>query len=174
MKAILKLDRQIIYWIQRHRNKVLDKIFAFITYLGDNGFIWLLYAIFFIIAGEGQTGETMITGLAISTIFCLVLIKRFAKRKRPCDHDKDHVLTIRRPSGHSFPSAHSSAAFSVAGVIYFMAPAFALPAIVLAVLIAFSRVYLFVHYPSDVIAGSVMGISFAALAVMVVERVLAL
>ncbi len=174
MKIIVRLDRKIIYWIQRHRNKIFDKIFAFITYLGDNGFIWLLYAIFFIMFGHGYTGETMITGLAISTIFCLVLVKRFAKRKRPCDLDQDHVLTIRRPSGHSFPSAHSSAAFSVAGVIYFMAPAFALPAIIIAILIAFSRVYLFVHYPSDVVAGCVMGISFASLAVLVVERVLAL
>ncbi len=174
MKAIIKFDRKVIYWIQRHRNKVLDKFFAFFTYLGDNGFIWLLYAIFFITFGHGHTGEAMITGLAISTIFCLVLIKRFAKRKRPCDHDKDHVLTIRRPSGHSFPSAHSSAAFSVAGVIYLLAPDFAVPALVIAVLIAFSRVYLFVHYPSDVIAGCIMGSSFAALAVTIVERVLAL
>ncbi len=174
MKSIIKIDKVIIYWIQRHRNKVLDKIFAFITYLGDNGFVWLLFIIFFIMTGKGFTGEAMFTGLAFSTIFCLVLIKRLAKRKRPCDHDKSHVLTIRRPSGHSFPSAHSSAAFSAAGVIYLMLPEYAALALVIASLIAFSRVYLFVHYPSDVIAGSVMGISFATLAVTVVERVVAL
>ncbi len=174
LRSIVKIDKKIIYWVQRHRNKVLDAFFVFVTHLGDNGFVWLWFAVYFILAQDNYTGETMITGLAFSTIFCLVFLKRIAKRKRPCDHDLTH-LTIRRPSGHSFPSAHTSAAFAVAGVIYLTAdPIFSIIAITLASLIAFSRIYLFVHYPSDVIAGVIMGVSFATLAVTAVTRIVAI
>ncbi len=174
LRQIVRIDKKIIYWVQKHRSKVLDRFFIFVTHLGDNGFVWLWLAVYFIMVQYRYTGEMMITGLAFSTVFCLVFLKRIAKRKRPCDHDATH-LTIKRPSGHSFPSAHTSAAFAVAGVVYLTAaPIFAIPAIVLASLIGFSRVYLFVHYPSDVIAGVFMGVSFASLAVTVVTRIVAL
>ncbi len=170
-KSIIKCDKAIIYWIQKHRNKVLDMFFIVITQLGDNGFVWLWLSVYFIVVQQGLIGETMITGLAMSTIFCQVFLKRIAKRKRPCDHDSKH-LTIRRPSGHSFPSAHTSAAFAVAGVVYLTAdPIFAIAVVSLASLIALSRVYLFVHYPSDVLAGVIMGYSFATLAVTVMSQV---
>ncbi len=172
MNTIKKLDKRIIYWIQSHRNGVLDTFFAGCTYLGDNGFAWMIIAIVFILSGRGYIGEAMIAALAFSTIFCLLFVKKLAKRKRPCDHDTTQHMRITRPGGNSFPSSHSSAAFAAAGVIWLLAPQLAPWALLLAALIAFSRVYLFVHYPSDVIAGVIVGMAFASLGVTVVQRLM--
>lgn len=172
MNLIKYIDNIIIYNIQKMRNNFFDIFFEFITNLGDNGFIWITAAIFFVLRGQDLTGQGIIVALAFSTAFCLLIVKKVAKRGRPCDNDKLTPLTIARPSGNSFPSAHSSAAFAAAGVIGATAPQFTTVAMTMASLISFSRVYLFVHYPSDVVAGILVGTAFSSLAVRAVLSLL--
>jgi undecaprenyl-diphosphatase len=86
-----------------------------------------------------------------------VLAKPLIGRVRPCDVNTAVQLLIARPADFSFPSGHSASSFAAVFALYFRGARLWKPALALAVLIAFSRLYLYVHYPSDVLAGILIG-----------------
>src|SRR6185312_90854 len=86
------------------------------------------------------------------------LIKATVGRVRPCDALAwCPPLGVPSPGGHSFPSGHAAGSFAFAAFVALRAPRWAVPAILWAVLVAWSRVVLGVHYPSDVLAGALLG-----------------
>jgi undecaprenyl-diphosphatase len=87
-----------------------------------------------------------------------MLLKPLIARIRPCDVNTTVTLLIARPSDYSFPSGHTASSFCSASALYFSRTRLWIPALVIASLIAFSRLYLYVHYPSDILAGAVIGI----------------
>lgn len=95
--------------------------------------------------------------LALEVLCCNLILKPFVARIRPCDINTAVQLLVPRPDDFSFPSGHTGAFFSASSALYFSRSRLRFPALVLAVLIGFSRLYLYVHYPTDVLAGAVLG-----------------
>ena len=97
-------------------------------------------------------------------------LTRQCRRPRPCTVDPDFALLIARPTSSSFPSTHSAWSFAGAAAIFQNHRKAGLAAFALAALIAFSRMYLFVHFPTDILAGMVLGILIGILAVRICRK----
>ena len=101
----------------------------------------------------------MAVSLALEALCCNVILKPAVARLRPCDVDTTVQLLISHPGEFSFPSGHSGASFAAASALFFGKSPLGIPAFILAALIGFSRLYLYVHYPTDVLAGALIGIA---------------
>ena len=100
----------------------------------------------------------MAVSLLLEVLCCNVILKPLVARVRPFDVNTAVQLLIARPTDFSFPSGHTGASFAVVSALYFSKNRLWMPSLILAMLIAFSRLYLYVHYPSDVLAGALIGI----------------
>ena len=144
-------------------NALTDAVFPLITYLGEGGAVWLLLALGLILfgrrAGWRSTGWTMALAMLAGLLIGEIALKNMVCRPRPFQFISSEVpLLIPPPSGYSFPSGHSCSSFAAAVVIFRRDKRFGAGALVLAALIAFSRMFLFVHFPSDVLAGTLLGV----------------
>jgi undecaprenyl-diphosphatase len=99
----------------------------------------------------------MALALLMDFIMCNIIIKPMVARIRPFDVNTNIILLIKAPADFSFPSGHTAAAFSATFSLAFGKNKIWIPSAILASLIAFSRLYLYVHYPSDVLAGFILG-----------------
>ena len=176
LDALMNLDGGFLLFLQESvRNPVLDKIQIFITSLGDKGMIWILATVLLLIPKKTRkAGMVSAVALLGSLLFNNMLIKNIVQRPRPYVTLEDLRIIIPRPSEYSFPSGHSSSSFAAAVSFYRLLPKkLGIPAIVLAGLIAFSRLYVGVHYPTDVLAGALMGIVLSYFAQYLVETITA-
>ena len=105
-----------------------------------------------------KTGITIGTGLSAGVIIGNVLLKNLIARKRPCWINDTVNMLISIPQDYSFPSGHTLSSFIAATIIMHHDKRMGIAAYVLASMIAFSRLYLYVHFPSDVLAGVLIGI----------------
>lgn len=170
--ALSSLDGGLLLWIQENlRSELLTPLISFITTSGNGGLIWIAITCFLLAFKKTRkTGIMCALALIFSLIFTNLLIKPLVARVRPYDVIDTLTVLIEKPHDFSFPSGHSSAAFATAWVMLRRLPKkFGVPALVYATLMAFSRLYLGVHYPSDVLAGIVLGILYAAAAMWVVS-----
>lgn len=152
----------------------LSGFFSLITHLGDAGLFWIALAVVLLIFKKTRKcGLMMGAALILGLIFCNITVKPLVKRIRPYDlmalKGTPIDLIISKPSDYSFPSGHTVASFEGATVIFLNNKKWGIAAIVLASLIAFSRLYLFVHYPTDILGGILMGTLFGILGYMVVN-----
>lgn len=154
-----KTDNIILRWINgKLRNKAFDKIMPIITSIGNLGIVWIIISVLLITKKDYRVlGQMIITSLIITTIIGEGIIKNIVKRKRPFYGENDKELLITKPITYSFPSGHTASSFAVATVFIKTDNAASFEIVLLASLIAFSRVYLGVHYPSDVIGGGIIG-----------------
>lgn len=142
-----------------HRLGVLDPILEGITYAGSFGAIWLLLAI--VLSGlswrrpllAARTGATILVAEAVSGG-----AKDWLDRDRPPLRDPEPEPLVSLPETSSFPSGHATVAFACATVLALAVPRLRWPLFALAAVIAFSRVYVGVHYPLDVVAGAALGV----------------
>lgn len=174
MEALFKLDGNILLWIQEYvRNDFLTPIFKFITSLGDGGFIWIAIAILLIfMKGYRKTGISVGVALLGSLLFNNMLIKNLVARTRPYRVIDTLTILIEEPGEFSFPSGHTSSSFAAAVVLFLLLPRkYGVPAMILACLIGISRLYVGVHYPTDVLGGMIMGTLLAVGAVKLVDFV---
>ena len=171
MDVLLQLDGNILLWIQEHvRNAVLTPVMTFITHLGDAGWIWIaLTAVFLILPKYRKCGVRMAIALILDLILCNLVLKPLAARPRPCWIDEQVKLLVAAPKDYSFPSGHSAASFAAAVSIFVMHKKEGAAALILACLIAFSRLYLGVHYPTDVLTGFVIALVGSTLSVWIVR-----
>lgn len=155
-----ELDFSLLYWIQDHlRCPFLDSLMPKISQIGEYGAVWILAAILMILLKQHRRGGiTLGAGLLSSLLIGNLLLKPLAARPRPCWLDGTVALLVPSPSDYSFPSGHSLCSFIAAVILLRYDRRFGIPALILAILIAFSRLYLFVHFPSDVLAGILLGI----------------
>ncbi|MDD5946026.1 MAG: phosphatase PAP2 family protein [Clostridia bacterium] len=149
-------------FIQEHiRCGLLDFLMPRITTLGNAGIIWIALTIIFLISKKYRTtGIVMAVALIVDLVFCNMLIKPIVARTRPYDINTAVTLLIPKQVDYSFPSGHTAASFTAVCAMYKTGCKYWKPAAVLSVIIAFSRLYLYVHFPTDVIAGAMFGIIF--------------
>ena len=152
------MEFQILYLINKIHNPIMDKIMVFITELGDVGIIWIAIAIMLLfIKRTRKCGILMLISILVGAVIGNVAIKNLIQRSRPCWIDTNILLLIPNPTDYSFPSGHTLASFEAAIMIFLLNKKWGIPAIILATLISFSRMYLFVHFPTDILAGAILG-----------------
>lgn len=130
-----------------------------ISKLGNGGIIWLvLSGLLCVFPKYRKAGVTMLTALALDVLLCNVMLKPLVGRMRPFTVNTGMELLINAPKDFSFPSGHTAASFAAAFALLFVKNKLWIPSMILASLIAFSRLYLYVHYPTDVLAGILLGL----------------
>jgi len=158
---ITNIDLSIMMFIQEHlRTDFLNEIWKFITHLGDGGWFWIgIGVVLLLFKKTRMVGITMLVSLAINGLLTNLTLKDFFARPRPFNVSEAIIPLINKPHSFSFPSGHTSVSFAGALVMYKMLPKKAgIPAVVLAALIGVSRIYVGVHYPTDVLGGILVGI----------------
>lgn len=119
----------------------------------------MLALVLILIPKTRKIGLVVMAAVILDSILCNVILKNIFLRPRPCDVNTAINLLIPRPSGYSFPSGHTSASFAAVSALYFSGEnKIWKAALALAILISFSRMYLYVHYPTDVLGGILVGI----------------
>ena len=140
----------------------------FFSLIGDGQLWFFLCAIFLFI--DLFTSISLISGLIIQVIL-QQLFKRIFIRKRPYEKHEDITKVINPPDRFSFPSGHTAAAFTITFVFYYIYPVLFVPFLIVAIIIGFSRIYLGLHYPSDVLAGIVLGFLSAKLGIFTADKI---
>jgi undecaprenyl-diphosphatase len=151
---------------------IMDKLMITITSLGNAGFIWIIICTLLIISKKyRKIGIIALCSLIIGAILGEGILKHIFQRARPFEHVQISTLLISEPSSYSFPSGHTTSSFAVSCVLakYFKKYAFGIYGF--AFLIAFSRLYLYVHYPTDVLAGVILGLISSRIAIYIFSRV---
>lgn len=167
------MELQFLYMLQELHNDVLNAIMVFITSLGDGGVVWWSIAIVMLFFKKTRRcGITMMAGMALSYLLGNLLLKNLIARPRPCAVDPTVKLLIPYPSEYSFPSGHTLHGFTAATVIFLYFRKAGVGALILASAIAFSRMYLFVHYPTDILGGILLGILDAMIVYTVVRKII--
>lgn len=178
MCSIAFNEIKFLIWIQENmRSSLMDEIMKLFTKLGDKGLVWIFIGLVFLsLSKYRKTGLTIIISLLFSFIICNLMLKNYVARIRPYDFYPYIDLIIDKQNDFSFPSGHASASFAAAASIYYSKLKYkkiniAYVFIIIAVLISFSRMYLFVHYPSDILGGLITGIISADIARFIVGKI---
>lgn len=163
------MELSFLYGIPR--SDFLDKFFLFFTKLpGSVGQLWLIVGIVLCIFKKTRkTGAAVLISFAGVLLFGELLLKHAVMRLRPCQIDQAFAMLIERPTSSSFPSTHSAFAFGAATAIFMNYRKAGVAAFIVAALVAFSRLYLFVHFPTDVLCGIVLGIAAGFAAVRICD-----
>ena len=160
------MDILLLAAAQRLRAPWLDRVMPAVTHLADNGLIWIVVAAALLAFRRTRRGGVMLAlALIIDLIFCNGVLKPLFHRVRPFDVNPAVELLIARPTDYSFPSGHTAVSFAAATVIWPLNRKWGVAAFALAALIALSRLYLYVHYPSDILGGALAGALFGYAAI---------
>ena len=155
-----QLDLAILDWMQLHiRCEFLDRVMPVLTALGNAGIFWILLTVVLLCTKRyRRLGILCACSLVLDLVVCNLTIKPLVDRVRPFVlNPSAPELLVAPPGDASFPSGHTAASFAATSALYAGGSRLWIPAAVLSLLIAFSRLYLYVHYPSDVLAGMVLG-----------------
>ena len=165
------MEIHILDMIQNLRTPIGDVVVPLITRLGDAGIIWIILTVLLLIIPKTRkTGVIMMAALLADVLLCNVVIKNLVARTRPFDVNTAVQLLVAKPRDYSFPSGHTAASFASVTALYLAGEKkMWKAALVLAVLIALSRLYLYVHYPTDIIGGVVFGSLSGYLGYKIVE-----
>mgnify|MGYP003300301947 CR=1 FL=1 len=156
----MKLEIMFLNYLQTLRNPFLDQLMLVITTLGDKKGIWL-FIIFLLLLFKKtrKTGIIALAALILEVIIGENIFKGLFRRTRPFEVNQAIELIVKKPRSFSFPSGHTGSSFAVASAVFFAGEReMARGMFILACLIAFSRMYLYVHYPSDIIGGIIVGV----------------
>lgn len=168
-----------LIWINNnlHSSAVLNGIAKALSFLGDAGIVWLILSCVLLCFKKTRRGAiAMLISLAIGHFINDNILKVIFQRTRPFDEYsafKDYLASINYaiPGGYSFPSGHTFSSFNCAVILMLYNKKMGFLTIPLATLIGLSRIFLCVHYPTDVLAGAIIG-SLVALAVFTLDRLI--
>lgn len=169
------LELAILNWIQVHlRCGVLDAVLPAISRTADHGELWILLAVvLLLIKGQRKYGAAMAVGLVLDLVSCNMILKPLIGRIRPFAVNGLVELLIPPPLDASFPSGHTAASFAAVFALKTAGSPLWKPALAVAVVMAFSRLYLYVHWPSDVLAGALLGAAVGWAGAKLAENILA-
>lgn len=167
---LAEIEFAILNALQAIRFEFLDKLMVAITTLGNEGIIWIIIGVAMLFFKKyRRTGVAVLLGLIFGLVLGNWTIKNIVARPRPCALAEIELI-IPYPSEYSFPSGHTLSSFIAATCVYLRNKKFGVWAYVLASLIALSRLYLYVHFPTDIIGGILLGIALAHLAVWITQK----
>jgi len=190
MEAVLSrlaesFDLPILDWIQANlQSELMDTVMPIVTMFGDAGIFWIACALLLMIFPKTRRmGLGMGFALAMGLLVCNVTLKPLVARIRPYDYQIDILgrswesllaagrLLVDTPHDFSFPSGHTIASFEACTVLMLGNKKLGIPATLLAIAIAFSRLYLYVHYPTDVVASVILGTLFGILGFWLAKKI---
>lgn len=179
------MEIQILHWFETLHNPITNPIFYVITTLGNAGWFWIVLAVLMLTVlpkKYKKAGLTMAIALILSLIFCNGIMKHLWARPRAfwvvgqnfvVGNEFENLYGIFNSiHDYSFPSGHSSASFAAAVSIFMWRKKEGSAALVLAALIAFSRLYFTVHYPTDVLVGTITGALYGVAAYFIVKALM--
>ena len=168
LQKIKEIDVKTSHFFpQFYHYRFLSGTMKFIASIGDFGMVWLVLVLLLSLNDKTQLlSQKMLAALLVATIIGQVTIKSIVRRKRPCHTFNDVKMLVPVPNDYSFPSGHTTSSFACATTVCFFFPRIGAICIVFAFLMAFSRLYLFVHYLSDVIFGIMLGIGVGVLVML--------
>lgn len=157
------MEMNIMYWLQSLRTASLDSFFvAFSDIIGSKGEAWVILGmLLLLIPKTRKMGLCVLSSYIISYYVGDGILKDLIARPRPCMVDETVELLIKRPTSYSCPSVHSALAFASAMSIFYKNRLMGIPFVLVAVLVCFSRMYLFVHFLTDVLFGAALGAAIA-------------
>lgn len=163
---MMEIEFAVLDFIQKYlRTPAGDVLMTFITSLGNGGGLWLILGgVLLIQKKHRKTAVLLFLALGIELIICNVWLKNAFAVPRPCDLNPDVQLLIPKPQEYSFPSGHTGASFAAVCALFLGKERRWYLAVIPAVMIAFSRMYLYVHFPSDILGGIIVGVGSGYLA----------
>ena len=161
----------ILNGIQHLRSEPLDAVMRFISWSGNHGSVWILLAVLLLLIRRQRVhGLSSACALVLDLVSCNLILKPLIGRGRPFGLVPDMELLIPPPLDASFPSGHTAASFAVVFALKASGSPLWKPALVWASLMAFSRLYLYVHWPTDVLGGIVVGTAAGWLGAYIVRK----
>lgn len=173
----MSIDMSILKFISEHmQNPFLDMLMPLVSDLGYGGAIWVIFTILLLISKKHRrTGVVLLLSILLGYIFCELVLKNIFQRPRPFMAAPYLQLIVDKPGSFSFPSGHTTIAFAFLGGILKTVKDLKviLPVAVLAFAITFSRMYLLVHYPTDILGGAVLGLvcSYMAYKIYIIQEI---
>lgn len=159
-------------WLQQFHNPVLDALAVFLNYAGEHGEIWIAFTLLLLLFRRTRkAGCAMATALVLYLVAGDCILKPLFARPRPCDIRPEMLTLVARPHGWSFPSGHTASGFAAAFALWFQNRRLGVPALVLAAFIGFTRLYLYVHFPTDILGGIALGLAAGALGSLLADKV---
>ena len=158
-----KFDFEILFFIKDHvRNSFLDVIVPFYTNLGDDGIIWIAVGLIMLIPKKTRKcGIMVLAALLVMLVVNNIILKNLIARPRPCATYPELVELVHIPTSYSFPSGHTVSATAVAFTILTQHKKLGIVAVIMAFLMGLSRLYVGVHFPTDVYGGIIVGAAIA-------------
>ena len=166
------MDLTIMHWItQAFQSPVMTAVMRFITGWGNLGALWIGFACYFyFIKKDRRTAVFLLLAVVLTWTLNDLLIKQLVDRPRPFMTHTELPALVTQPTSSSFPSGHTATSFAAMMILFACGGHYRWLGLGSAVLIAFSRIYLHVHYPSDVLAGCLVGICVGALCVRLMKQ----
>lgn len=165
-------DSTLLDWFQSIQNDFLTGIFKMITLLGEGGVIWIILGLLLLVNKKTKwMGVTVLAALLLSLLVGNLTLKPLVARPRPCWVHPEIPLLIGNPRDFSFPSGHSLSSFAAATAVLLWNRRAGMAALAGAAIMACTRLYFYVHYPTDVVAGLLLGILLGILAYRIVKPV---
>jgi len=165
-QLIVRCDLSIMNYIYERRKQWINTVMKLITISGNAGFIWFLIAFLFVLFKKYKIAVALLLSLTIFVLLGNILLKNLIRRKRPFQV-QSYKTIIHKPCDYSFPSGHAYSSFAAATVLICCCGIWAIPAVLLALAIAFSRIYFCVHYPSDIVCSLLLGIGTGILSYII-------
>lgn len=165
---VWRFDDEILIFIQNYiRNDFFDAVFPFYTSLGEDGIIWIVVGVLLLIPKKTRKcGIMVLAALLVMLVVNNLTLKKLIARTRPCytdgiKHLFPELVEIPKVTSYSFPSGHTTSAFSVAFTIYKQHKKLGIVALIMAAVMAFTRLYVFVHFPTDIYGGIIVAAGIA-------------
>lgn len=168
------MELSILHAIQTLHNPVLDKIMivVFNNLVGSLGQLWIIVGlVLLVIPKTRKSGAAVLLSYLVSFLIGNEWLKDLIARPRPCAVDDTVMLIVKKPGSFSCPSVHTYLAFSSAAAIYHYYKKPGIGVLIFALLVGFSRMYFFVHYPTDVLFGAVLGILTAFVVCTLLDKI---
>jgi undecaprenyl-diphosphatase len=163
-------DRHLERWIVHHRAGWLNWLFEGLSRAGTLGAIWIVIALVLALVWR-RWGVLVMTAAAVAIAdLAATGLKAVIDVERPSSRYATPKTLVRAPQDHSFPSGHAATSFAAATILTAFAPRLAPAWLALALAIGFSRVYVGVHYPLDIVGGAALGVATALLLLAATRR----
>ena len=182
---LLTFDMKVYQFAEQLRGPVFDKIMVFFTHMGDGGYFWIALSVVLLLFKKTRKyGLAMAGALALASLLNSIVLKSLFDRPRPYIMDISNWQRVAtdgwmyempfeslKEKSVSFPSGHTASSFAAAIGVFYIDKKKGIVPLIVAALIGFSRIYIHVHYPSDVVGGVITGVVFGLLACVIIFKV---